>query len=192
MRVTQPNSELLQNNNNVRICYVIGNGLSRKDLNLHKHVKKYQHSNSFTIGCNYIYKDYVPNIIVAQDTKVLIDLAKSDIDTLIYVPHRRLEWLRNTGHLKENDNRFHKIIWHTYAQNRWKTGEQAIWLAVCFGYFDIRLIAFDGGEDSLYRERDGVSQIDKSKMSQRIEYCKTVMCDDRINIREDNLQKPSL
>ena len=48
----------------LKVGYVIGNGLSRKDFDLHKL------DGCVTVGCNYLYKDYSPTYLVAIDRHV--------------------------------------------------------------------------------------------------------------------------
>ena len=82
-------------------CYVVGNGLSRKGINLEKktryHVKSSVKKTSFVIGCNYIYKEFVPDLIVAQDTKVLLQMVKDDVDIPVVAPLLKYNWARNNG-----------------------------------------------------------------------------------------------
>ena len=71
-------------------CYVVGNGLSRKNLDLERitryHSNSKQKKSSFVIGCNYIYKDFQPDVIIAQDTKVLLQMVNDDVDIPVVAP----------------------------------------------------------------------------------------------------------
>jgi hypothetical protein len=44
-------------------CFVIGNGTSRQGIDLTK-------LNDFTIGCNALYRDFAPDILVAMDRRM--------------------------------------------------------------------------------------------------------------------------
>lgn len=73
----------------MKIGFAIGNGLSRKEFDLHELDGK-----GITVGCNWIFKDYYPDIIVAID-KVMKDL-------FIEMEDRPFKWLTT--------NRNHSIL----------------------------------------------------------------------------------
>jgi hypothetical protein len=58
--------------------FVIGNGTSRRGFDLSR-----LDGNGITVGCNYIFRDYEPNYIVAIDEPVVEEIKK-----LLDKPHR--------------------------------------------------------------------------------------------------------
>jgi hypothetical protein len=165
-------------------CYVIGNGTSRRDKNLNDIVKSYQNAKSFSIGCNYIYKEYTPNVIVAQDTKVLLDIAKDKVTAPVIAPLLKYNWLLQNNLSIEN---FYALRFPTYAMTRWKTGELALYVACLLGFKNITAVAFDGGGSNVHRKDDGVSFIDIAATIERIRLLKDSFVNVNINNYEDNL-----
>ena len=55
-------------------AYCIGNGPSRKDFDLNKLKASGQ-----TYGCNALYRDFMPDCLVAVDTKMVLELNKAGI-----------------------------------------------------------------------------------------------------------------
>lgn len=106
-------------------AYVIGNGVSRKPINL-------KLLNGPVYGCNAIYRDFTPDVLVATDK--LISRA-----------------IQDSGYAKRN--RFHtrhvcsdtgaKGLDRRYAG--WSSGPNALQLAVHDKHKDITLIGFDFG-----------------------------------------------
>ena len=124
-------------------CTIIGNGASRKKYDL----DDIRHA---TFGCNQIYKEYMPTFLVAKDKRVLEQMSRDGVKQ-VYVP-----FLSHRAHRGEStitipdmiDIRFPYI-----RMNSWLTGEIAIVLAAQMGFENIQLIGFDGGPDSIYRQR---------------------------------------
>ena len=174
-------------------CYVVGNGLSRKGINLEKktryHVKSSVKKTSFVIGCNYIYKEFVPDLIVAQDTKVLLQMVKDDVDIPVIAPLLKYNWARNNG--QKNLRKFFCLRFPTYNMTRWNSGDIAIYMAALLGFKNIELIGFDGGASSMYRDDDGVSFVRRVETDRRIQIIKNSFENVTINRYEDNLKEPS-
>jgi len=166
-------------------CYVIGNGTSRKDLDLTKTIRYsgYTKKKSYAIGCNYIYKEFECDLIVAQDTRVLFDLAKDDVQTPVCAPLLKYNWLLQNNKTIKN---FYPIRFPTYEMTRWKTGELALYMACILGFNKIIHIAFDGGVECVHRNIDGVSNIDINLTQQRINRLHKSFIDIQINKFEDN------
>ena len=59
-------------------CTIIGNGESRKQYNLTK-------LNHPTFGCNQIYKEFMPDWLIAKDKRVLEQMSKDGIQQ-VYLP----------------------------------------------------------------------------------------------------------
>ena len=174
-------------------CYVVGNGLSRKNLDLEKVTRFYSNSKmpktSFVIGCNYIYKDFIPDLIVAQDTKVLLQMVKDDLDIPVVAPLLKYNWARNNG--QKDLRKFFCLRFPTYNMTRWNSGDIAIYMAALLGFKRIETIGFDGGASSIYRKDDGVSNVKAVITNRRIELIKNSFENVNINRYEDNLKKPS-
>ncbi len=175
-------------------CYVIGNGPSRKNLDLQKITrflsKSKVPSKSFVIGCNYIYKDFEPDVIIAQDTKVLLQMVKDDVSVPVIAPLLKYNWARNNG--QRNLRKFFCLKFPTYNMTRWNSGDIAIYVACLLGFKKIELIGFDGGASSLYRKDDGVSFVQSVVTERRIQLIKNSFENITINRYEDNLKKPSV
>ena len=174
-------------------CYVVGNGLSRKDIDLEKktryHVNSSTKKTSFVIGCNYIYKEFVPDLIVAQDTKVLLQMVKDDVDIPVVAPLLKYNWARNSG--QRNLRKFFCLRFPTYNMTRWNSGDIAIYMGALLGFKKIELIGFDGGASSMYRKDDGVSFVRRVETDRRIQLIKNSFENVNINRYEDNFKKPS-
>ena len=173
-------------------CFVVGNGTSRKnfDLNELRYCSKERYKRrSFIVGCNYIYKEFDVDLIVAQDTKVLFDLAKDKVKTPVCAPLLKYNWLLDNNKKIEN---FYAIRFPSFEMSRWKTGELALYMGCLLGFRVVRYIAFDGGTECVHREVDGVSNIDLKKTQYRIQQLLDSFENIKINKFEDNLRKPSL
>ena len=57
---------------------------------------------------NYIYKEFVPDLIVAQDTKVLLDMVKDNVEIPVVAPLLKYNWARNSG--QKNLRKFLAVI----------------------------------------------------------------------------------
>ena len=176
-------------------CWIIVNGTSRKNLNLEKLTRFYksnptQKNKSFVIGCNYIYKEFQPDLIVAQDTKVLLKMVEDDVDIPVVAPLLKYNWARNSG--GRNLRKFFCLRFPTYSMTRWNSGDLAIYMGALLGFKSLMLVGFDGGASSMYREDDGVSFVKQIETYRKINIIKNSFENLSINIYEDNLQKPSL
>ena len=56
-----------------KIAFVLGNGLSRKPID--PHLLK-QHGRIY--GCNALYRTFAPDYLVAVDTKMIMEIQKTD------------------------------------------------------------------------------------------------------------------
>ena len=175
-------------------CYIIGNGLSRKGLDLEKITRLNKNQSirkkSFVIGCNYIYKEFAPDIIIAQDTKVILKMVQDDVDIPVVAPLLKYNWARNSG--GKNLRKFFCLRFPTFSMTRWNSGDLGIYIGALLGFKNLELIGFDGGASSMYREDDGVSFVRQVETNRRIQIIKNSFDNVTINRYEDNLQKPSL
>lgn len=61
-------------------CLIIGNGITRKDLNINSfNMKKY--------GCNALYREFDPDVLVAFDEKIVSEIKGSNFNLKkLYIP----------------------------------------------------------------------------------------------------------
>jgi len=71
-------------------CYVIGNGFSRRDIDLTK-------LSGTTIGCNEIYKTFVPDYLVALDIEPQKAITESGVKGFIFIAQNQQRWLCRNG-----------------------------------------------------------------------------------------------
>lgn len=112
---------------NESIAFVLGNGTSRSDIDPRK-LKTY----GKIYGCNALYRDFVPDVLVAVDTKMI-----REISAIGY-------------HLKNevwtNPNRYTKEIHGLNLFNPnlgWSSGPSALNLASKAGFKTIYILGFD-------------------------------------------------
>ena len=79
--------------------FLIGNGASRKGFDLSTLVGR-----GTIIGCNALYRDFTPDILIAQDSKILAELMVNEYSGIVL-----------TG--KGNGNFKHKLVWK-YVKSR--------------------------------------------------------------------------
>ncbi|ANS05402.1 hypothetical protein [uncultured Mediterranean phage] len=174
-------------------CYVIGNGLSRKNLNLHNITRLYVNTTvpkkSFVIGCNYIYKEFKVDLIVAQDTKVLFQMAKDNVEIPVVAPLLKYNWAKHSGN--KTIKNFYPLRFPSFNMTRWNSGDIALYTACILGFKKIEYIGFDGGESSIYRENDGVSFVRQVETQRRIKMILNSFETVKINRYEDKLKKQS-
>jgi len=175
-------------------CYVIGNGPSRKGLDLHSITRTYKNSKipkkSFVIGCNYLYREFEPDLLIAQDTKVIFDMVKDNVEIPVIAPLLKYNWAKHNGNAELKN--FYALRFPSFAMTRWNSGDIALYLACILGFHSIEYIGFDGGKSSIYREDDGVSFVRSVTTNQRITALKNSFDEVKINSYEDKLNSPSL
>ena len=175
-------------------CYVVGNGLSRKGLNLNNITRKYANSRatkkSFVIGCNYLYREFEPDLLIAQDTKVLFDMVKDNVEIPVVAPLLKYNWARQNGSAELKN--FYALRFPSFQMTRWNSGDVAIYVAALLGFHLIEYIGFDGGASSIYRKDDGVSFVKQVTTNRRITALRKSFDNIKINRYEDKLQSPSL
>jgi hypothetical protein len=117
---------------------IVGNGLSRKDLDLREVARV--NDNMTIFGCNAIYRDYlpdcsVPDYLVAIDPGIITEIECSKFPAnrvLIPWEHERWEPRELWGDLPAFT-----------STPRSNAGTNAIIEAIKLGYTDIRLVGFD-------------------------------------------------
>lgn len=124
-------------------CYIIGNGHSRQHFPLHEIAYP-------TFGCNQLYRDFQPTYLLAQDHAVLRQMTRDGYQGEVWVPPHKY---RTGEGLYANMRAIRADITET-----WLTGEWCIIMAAQLGFDRMDLIGFDGGPDSMYRDRTSTNQ----------------------------------
>lgn len=109
------------------ISFVVGNGVSRKSINLES-LKEY----GKVYGCNALYRDFDPDLLVAVDTKMIVEINKSKVQ------HRIPVWT--------NPNKSYSNISGLNFFNPskgWSSGPTALCKASDDGFTEIYILGFD-------------------------------------------------
>jgi hypothetical protein len=109
------------------IAFVVGNGRSRTPINLEK-----LRSHGTIYACNAVYRDFMPDYLIAVDTKMIIELTKNKIEeqTKVWTNYNnRHRHLTNLNFIKPSKG--------------WSSGPTALWLASQESYTDIYILGFD-------------------------------------------------
>lgn len=143
---------------------VIGNGESRKNINLADSVKNYD----ATIGCNALHRDFVPDHLICCDNRMVKEALQNPAVSRIYTrekyyqEHRKIAKHKNVlrlpplpyqGHEREDD------------PIHWGSGPFAVLLAATFDFEYIDLIGFDlyginNKINNIYKGTDNYSSSD--------------------------------
>ena len=109
------------------VAVVIGNGVSRKSIDLHS-------INATTFGCNALYRDFSPDVLVAVDKKMTIEIRKSgyQLENEVWVTYYEEYDIRNF-------QGFNYILDEKY----WSGGPTAVHLACAKGYKEVVLLGHD-------------------------------------------------
>ena len=123
-----PPETLLTAPTNNKIAFVIGNGTSREPIALPS-LKPF----GKIYGCNALYRDFIPDYLVAVDTKMVLELNKAGVQ------HQVETWT--------NPNRAYSEM-HGFnffqPSKGWSSGPTALWLASDMTDYDtIYIIGFD-------------------------------------------------
>ena len=110
-----------------KIAFVLGNGTSRKSINL-KQLK----SKGTTYGCNALYREFEPDYLVAVDTKMILEINKAKYQ------HGHQVWT--------NPNRaYHQMTGFNFfnPSKGWSSGPSALHLASGHNNNEIYILGFD-------------------------------------------------
>ena len=111
----------------LKVAFVLGNGRSRLSANLNdlkKHGKIY--------GCNALYRDFLPDYLIAVDTKMVLELTNNHIQNKTEV------WTNiNSRHKQYNGIHFFN------PSRGWSSGPTALLLSAQHGYDEIYILGFD-------------------------------------------------
>jgi len=110
-----------------KIGFVLGNGTSRTPIDpkeLKQHGKVY--------GCNALYRSFTPDYLIAVDTKMILEIAKSG-----YQMHNQVWTNMNKA--------YERLAGFNYFQpsKGWSSGPTALWLASQHEYEKIFILGFD-------------------------------------------------
>lgn len=127
-KLASTNSVVLDKNNENLFGFVLGNGTSRRDIDL---VKLKQYGKIY--ACNAIYREFDPDYLIAVDAKMVLE-----IDRKSYQKQNPNVWT--------NPNKaYRKLEGFNYFRpsKGWSSGPTALWLASQHGYKTIYILGFD-------------------------------------------------
>lgn len=122
---------------------VIGNGESRRDINLDSYKLEYQ-----LIGCNALHRDITADHLICCDRRMVEEATENPQtkNTLIYV---RPEWFHFFRKIKKNKN-VRTMPELPYVGDlkqddpiHWGSGPYAVLVAASLGFKEIELLGFD-------------------------------------------------
>lgn len=113
--------------NLAKLAFVIGNGVSRKELDL-----SLLDTRGITYGCNALYRDFLPDYLVAVDGKMVLEITKNKIHKKCSVWTNRLKNLEVDPEVNIFD-----------PSNGWSSGPTALNLAASKKHKEIHIIGFD-------------------------------------------------
>jgi hypothetical protein len=110
-----------------KIAFVLGNGISRKHINLDK-LKKH----GTIYGCNALYREFVPDHLVCVDTKMIIEVSDAKYNQQYSVWSNPNKLTNNTPNINiMNPNK------------GWSSGPTAMLLASQHNHKEVYLLGFD-------------------------------------------------
>jgi hypothetical protein len=110
-----------------KIAFIIGNGNSRKDLDIT------DLSDKGTIyGCNALYREFEPDHLIAVDTKMILEINKAGYQ------HSHSVWT-NSNRAFNGMNGFNFFN----PSKGWSSGPTALWFASTHDITDIYILGFD-------------------------------------------------
>jgi hypothetical protein len=110
-----------------KVAFVLGNGTSRKFINLSE-LKQY----GSVYGCNAIYREFLPDYLVAVDTKMIIELNKESVQ------HKCSVWTNPNKAFSKMSN----FNFFTPSKG-WSSGPTALHMASDHGNDEIYILGFD-------------------------------------------------
>tara|TARA_R110000796_G_scaffold85621_1_gene185689 strand:- start:2575 stop:3264 length:690 start_codon:yes stop_codon:yes gene_type:complete len=127
-------------------AYILGNGESRKTLDLYALPQD-------TYGCNALYRDYTPDFLVAVDRKIYKEIIDSEYEqnNIVYTNHGNLTKIGGNSHLIP-------------ANPHQGAGPTAMHIAIHDGHTNLICIGFDCGRDgpnnNVYKDTNGYNTSD--------------------------------
>lgn len=112
---------------NQMIAFVIGNGVSRRSIDLQP-LRKY----GKIYGCNALYRDFDPDVLIAVDTKMILEIDKARYQ------HQVPVWTNpNRSYAKMSGFNFFN------PSKGWSSGPTALWKSSEDGFEEIYILGFD-------------------------------------------------
>lgn len=108
-------------------AFVLGNGTSRLQIDCSS-LKQY----GTVYGCNAIYRDFLPDHLIAVDVKMVLELIQNNVTNTVPV------YTNPNNRYKENPEL--NIL---HPNKGWSSGPTALWLASTHGYNEIYILGFD-------------------------------------------------
>jgi len=121
----------------VNIACVIGNGPSRLNFDL-----ECINATMYTYGCNVLYKDFMPNYLIAMDQPIVQEILK---DKIQYKTNFYTQETHRFDHMSVDPNE--KINWLKPLDKRLDSGNSALEVALNHNYDVIYMIGFDYNSD---------------------------------------------
>lgn len=124
---SQHNNKSTPADYNMNRAFVIGNGTSRASINLEA-LRDY----GKIYGCNAIYRDFIPDVLIGVDTKMVLEINQNQIQ------HKTEFWTNpNKAYLSMNNiNTFN-------PSKGWSSGPTALWKASEDGADEVYILGFD-------------------------------------------------
>lgn len=119
---------------------VIGNGESRRDINLLRFVKTHN-----TIGCNALHRDFIPEHLICVDKRMVVESLTNTVPKI----YTRERYYRDYRKIAKNKNVFRlpdipfEVKEKADQAIHWNSGPYAILLACYLENKEIDLIGFD-------------------------------------------------
>lgn len=110
-----------------KIAFVLGNGISRKRFNIDK-LKEI----GTVYACNAVYREFIPDYLVAVDTKMIMEINGTGYDK------KHSVW-SNPNKLTNKLDTINKM----HPHKGWSSGPTALLLASQHGYNQIYILGFD-------------------------------------------------
>ena len=109
------------------VAFVIGNGESRKDIDLYS-LKNY----GKVYACNAVYRHYQPDYLVAVDVKMILEINQH-------------KWQMENEVWTNPNKSYHGMQGFNFFQpsKGWSSGPTALWLASQHSYEKIYILGFD-------------------------------------------------
>ena len=110
-----------------KTAFVLGNGTSRSSIELPQ-----LKDHGVVYGCNALFREFTPDYLVAVDTKMVLEINKTDY--------------QRTNHVWTNPNRaYNSLVGFNYFQpsKGWSSGPTALWLASTHDTQYIYIVGFD-------------------------------------------------
>ncbi len=110
-----------------KVAFVLGNGISRKKINPFD-LKQY----GTIYGCNALYRTFAPDYLVAVDTKMIMEIQKTNYQ------HKNQVW-SNPNKLTKQDPNINKFN----PNKGWSSGPTALHMASMHDNAEIYILGFD-------------------------------------------------